>query len=365
MSSMPRKLPLNVVRETRAGRTRLYYRVGKGPRIRLPDDVASKAFREAYAAALAGGPPRPAGRDGPVHGLKWLVARYMESASWSSLAAGTRGARGNIFRRVIEDAQNPDYRDIDTAAMRHAMERRKNTPAQAAALLKALRGLFRWAVVNGHVEHDPTAGVSAPRCRSDGFAPWTMDDWRRFCARWPAGTMPRKAAELMLYTGLRRSDLVRIGRQHVKDGVLTIRTVKTGAIVSAELPVHLVAMLADTENLHFVTGAHGGPFTPESFGNWFRDRCNEAGLPDRSAHGIRKLSATLAANAGATTHELMAQYGWSTTTQAETYTRGADRAALGLKASRRLADQIANEVSPQTNPPAGKITKKPTKSKAI
>lgn len=51
----------------------------------------------------------------------------------------------------------------------------------------------------------------------------------------------------------------------------------------------------------------GKPFTAAGFGNWFRERCNEAGLSQCSAHGIQKFDATLAAEEGMTTHQLMGE----------------------------------------------------------
>ena len=38
----------------------------------------------------------------------------------------------------------------------------------------------------------------------------------------------------------------------------------------------------------FLVTEYGKPFTPAGFGNWFRQRCDEAGLPQCSAHGLRK-----------------------------------------------------------------------------
>ncbi len=70
-----------------------------------------------------------------------------------------------------------------------------------------------------------------------------------------------------------------------------------------------------------------------SFGNWFRDRCNEAGLKHCSAHGLRKAGAKIAAESGATSHQLMALYGWEKLEQAELYTRQANKT---LRAARPM-----------------------------
>jgi len=74
------------------------------------------------------------------------------------------------------------------------------------------------------------------------------------------------------------------------------------------------------------------------------------------AHRLRKLSATLAAEGGAT-HQLFAQYGWTNIATAEIYTRGVDRKRLGIAASRIVADQIGNIKTPHPESGEGIIPK--------
>ncbi len=81
----------------------------------------------------------------------------------------------------------------------------------------------------------------------------------------------------------------------------------------------------------------GVGFTPNGFGNWFRDRCDEAGLPECSAHGLRKAGATRAAEQGATVAQLMAIYGWSSPKQAVRYTEAANRKRLAADGVKLLA----------------------------
>lgn len=343
MDDMPRKLPLHVVRErTRHGKVKFYFRRFKGPRIRLPDDLGSKEFEEAYAAALAGRVlSRSEVRRTPATSLCWLIDRYKESGTWAKYSDATRKQHENFFLGVIEKSGNAAYADIDRRAMDLAMEARSDRPALANNFLKAMRALFAWAVKNGHMEKSPADGVESFKYKSDGFEAWSVEDFSRFCKKWPIGSKPRLAAELLLHSGLRRSDVVRAGKQHMKGNVFSIRTMKTGAVVTAEFPDHLMSIIAATSTgeLAFLVSELGTPFTKESFGNWFRARCDEAGV-EKSAHGIRKLSATLSAEGGAPAHELMAQYGWTNIKQAEHYTKGADRKALGIRGSKRIADQL-------------------------
>lgn len=275
MEDMRRRLPPYVYRErTRHGRWVYYFRRGKGTRIRLPDDLASPEFEAAYRTALTGAAP-PGPDEASPRSLRWLIDRYRESATWRQLAKGTRRQRELIFTAAVERADNPAFAAISRADIQRAMDRRADKPAAANSFLKAMRSLFGWAVLNGHVEQDPTTGIRKVRYRTDGFPAWTPDDVQAYRAHHPVGTRARLAMELLLLTGLRRSDLVRIGRQHLRGDVLTVRTEKTGATVTILLPLALLDLFeaTPTGDMHFVAGAHGGPFTVESFGNWFRDRC--------------------------------------------------------------------------------------------
>lgn len=355
MTSMPRPLPLYVVKEnTRHGKIVFYFRIGKGERTRLPGTPGSKDFKSAYKAALAGQPLNHVRQIEIMRSIRWLVHEYMESSTWAALAVATRKQRGLFFQQVIEASGNADCRAVTPRDIRNALERRKATPALANNFLKAMSALFKWALEHEHVNADPTVGVKRLKNKSDGFPPWTMEDVERFIQRWPPGTRERLAFEIILTSGLRRSDIVRIGRQHMSQAVLRIKTKKTGTPVTIELSERVMNMIDETQtgDLAFIVGKKGQPLTKESFGNWFRDVCRNAGVM-KSAHGLRKLSATIAANAGATTHQLMAQFGWVTTDQAEVYTKGADRDQLGITTSRMVSEQIEAKTTPHLDMGAG------------
>jgi site-specific recombinase XerD len=92
-----------------------------------------------------------------------------------------------------------------------------------------MRGLFRWATKARFVKTDPTLGVDNPkRKKGEGFIAWTEENVAAYERRWPLGTRQRVWLDVLLYTGLRRGDAVRVGRQHVRDGIATIKTEKGG-----------------------------------------------------------------------------------------------------------------------------------------
>jgi integrase len=146
--------------------------------------------------------------------------------------------------------------------------------------------------------------------------------------------------DVLAFTGLRRGDAVRFGRQHVRDGVGSIKTEKTDTLVTLPILPVLDATLkaGPCGDLTFIAGENGRPLTKESFGNLFRKACRAAGVPG-SPHGVRKIAATRAANAGATVAQLEAIFGWNGGTMAALYTRAADRRRLSLAAMPLLANE--------------------------
>ncbi|MBV8795860.1 MAG: tyrosine-type recombinase/integrase, partial [Hyphomicrobiales bacterium] len=88
----------------------------------------------------------------------------------------------------------------------------------------------------------------------------------------------------------------------------------------------------------FIVSAEGKPYVKESFGNNFRDWCTAAKIT-KSAHGLRKLAATIDAENGYTAAELGAKYGWADLKMPSLYTRSADRERLALNAAARVKNQ--------------------------
>jgi integrase len=294
-SGMPRKLPLHVTKQkTRHDKWVFYFRIDKGKRIRLPNPN-DPSFKEAYMAALTGGTVKvETTREGT---LGWLWDRYTtESARWARYSPATQKQQRLIMVKVLEKASRHSLSTFTQDVMQEAVDKRHETPAAALNFLKTMKGLFSWARKMRLMKIDPTLGVDPPSYKTEGFPAWTVDDVRAFRVRHEVGTPERLAMELMLLAGLRRSDVVLVGRQHINGRVLTMDTMKTGARVSVELSDVMIKLIEVTKRrgLHLVEGAHGRNFTKESFGNWFREKCSEAGVT-KSAHGLRKLSATMAA----------------------------------------------------------------------
>ncbi len=128
-----------------------------------------------------------------------------------------------------------------------------------------------------------------------------------------------------------------LGKQHVRDGIATIKTQKTGTEVAIPISQELAEVLSvgPTGDLHFICSALGKPFTKASFGNAFAEACRKAGIK-KAAHGVRKYKVTTAAYKGATEPELDAMFGWTGGRMAAHYTREASRRRLAIAGASKL-----------------------------
>jgi integrase len=340
MADMPRQRPPHLNHEiSRHGKTVWYVRVGKGPRIRLKAEYGTEAFNEQYRAAIAGEIPGLPGK--AARGtLEWLWMLYRQSAAWLDLSRATRRQRENIMLHVLKTGGSVPISSIDRKAILAGRDRRAGTPAQAKNFISCVRGLFTWAVDADLMRADPSQGIKRlKRARAaGGFPVWTDDDIAAFEIRWPRGTRERVMFDLFLYTGLRRGDAAKVGRQHIRDGCIAIDTEKTGMRVTIPIRPELEATLAagPTGDLALIAATNGNPLTKESLGNMFRDACRAAGIR-KSAHGLRKAAATNAANRGATVAELEAIFGWAGGQMAALYTKSANRKALAIGAGSKLS----------------------------
>jgi integrase len=345
MSDMPRPRPPHLQRGmSRHGKGYWFVQLKRGaPKVRIPDDLlyGSDEFEAAYHAAIDKTAPKPEIRASKGT-LEWAWVIYTQSASWQSKSSATRRQRENIMKHVLQTAGCKPVSAINKAAIRAGVDRRAKTPSQARNFAETLRQLFKWLKASGIITDNPCDDVELPkRPNTGGFKEWSIEEILKYEAYWPIGTRERVMFDVYTYTGLRRGDAARVGRQHVRNGVISLATEKSQGRTVVHLPLLDVLKrtldAGPTGDLSFNATRMGTPsFAKESLGNTFKDACKAAGIMDKSAHGLRKAAATRAADNGATAHELMAIFGWINIREAETYTRNADRRRLAAGSMNKL-----------------------------
>lgn len=325
----------------RHGHVRHYFRRPGFKRMALPGAPGSAEFLAAYQLALSGSAlPIGATRTG-AGTVSAMAVVYYQSAAWKALAPTTQATYRNLIEGFRAEHGDKPVSMMKPEHVRKLIAAKAATPSAANAMLKMLRLMVREAIADGWSIQDPTIGVRRVKTGGDGWHAWTEAEIAQYEAHWPAGSRERLALSLLLFTCQRKGDVVRMGRQHVQDGVLTVRQQKTGTRLA--IPVHPVLRadigLLPSGQLTFLMTQAGVPFTSAGFGNWFVERARMAGLPAGcSAHGLRKAGARRLAEAGCTAHEIMAIGGWKTLKEVERYTRAADQSRLAIRAISRIRE---------------------------
>jgi integrase len=324
----------------RYGRARYYVRRPGHKNVRLPGLPWSPEFMAAYAEAVEGQQPIKIGvKRSPVGSVAATVGLYLGSTAFANLAAETQRNRRNILERFREEHGEKRIASIERKHVQAMVTAKGATPSAACNFLKTLRGMIAFAVDASIRADDPTIGVKRPKIKTDGHRTWSEDDIAAFEATHPIGTLPRLAMALLLYTGQRRGDVVKMGLQHVRGDLISVRQQKTGAPLLIPLHPALRAAIEATPSGHltFLATVFGKARAANGFTTWFRECCNAAGLANgTSAHGLRKAACRRLAEAGCTTHEIMAISGHKSLREVERYTKAADQERMARAAMKRL-----------------------------
>lgn len=349
---MRRNLPPGcIVDVDRYGKTRFYLRIKGRKKVRLDGMPWEPEFMDQYHRALDEDAPPERGPQPET--WEWVCRKYF-AEGMGQLGSRTRRVRRAILTRTFNEPTKPGsgalFSDMPVTAMSaKAIEVLRDrliaVPAAANERVKAIRHVLAYALKERHVTTNAAKSVEYIRIQTDGFYTWTRDDVRQFIERHPLGTRAHLAMALMLYSGARRSDVVLLGKQHLRHGRLKFTPTKTRHTTGKTLELPVLPELqraidaGPTGSMTFLVTDFGRPYTFNGFGNWFKRRCREAGLPQCSAHGLRKLGATLAAENGATDAQLQAIFGWASHKMPMKYRKAADQ--------KRLADQAMHMISVQ------------------
>jgi len=350
------------------GNPRWIYREGKGQRTPMRNEdgkwlvPGSAAFQDLYSrcrygkaapaaisAVVATAPLAPGMllHSNPAS-LAWLAEQYLLKAPFAKEA--TRKQHRTVLDRIVKGNGGVPYAKL---TRKHVVEMRDTvakglheggdgTPCvpMANRFVSILRSVFAWAIdpdQGGHLlEDNPCDGIKNLSHKGETSHVWTDDEIEAFEAHWPLGSRERLAYALMVYTGQASCDVVRMGKQHVRKGKLVnFQRLKTGKPVNVEFAPELIEAIAAAEqagvtgDLTFVVQANGKPYKGAGpFGNWFRDACDEAGVPDCTCHGLRHVASARVLKACAKRGEnaagvLMGVFGY-TLGVAERYVRTAN-----------------------------------------
>lgn len=380
MPKMPERPKYVTTDLDRHGNERIYAR-RDGTKVRLRGPLFSDEFWTDYKQWLSG-----ALKAKPSKLIQWkagsfgrAVADFYRSSDFLTDSDRTRYVKrlrlDNICMRPAKDGRSrfgdAPIRYVLPRHIREILNDKAAVPNGANNDLKALKSFFKWARSMSLVDRDPCVEISPLKTPAGGFHPWTPAEREAFRERHPIGTKARLALELFLLTGVRRSDAVKLGRPHLRQtdtGEKLQFTVTKGShknrvvLTLPVLPALRRVLDASKDvmgDLVFLQTEFGKPYSVNGFGAWFKRRCEEAGLPHCTAHGLRKLAATTMAENKATAHQLMSVFGWTKIAQAEIYTKAASQAELAESAMALMSDERTGHNSV---PPGSAVTRGGTKA---
>jgi integrase len=336
----------------RHGTVRTYFRRGN-KNIPLPGLPWSPTFMAAYEQALNSqvdltikGPNRT--KPGSVDAA--LIGYYQSDdfKEEGGLAKATQQNRRAILENFRNECGTFPLKSPYLGQGLQTIINRK-TPAAQRNFKKAMRGFIKYCLSHNLMKVDPLAGLGKLKTmKTKGHHTVTEDEIKQYRDRHPPGTKARLGFELLYQTGHARAEVVRMGPQHVKNGVLRMKRQKTGVEFVIPLLPELLAELDrhPKSNLAYLISERGTPYTAQTFGDRFRVWCKEAGLVGCSPHGLRKAAAVRLAEKLGTAPELMAWFGWKTITEAQRYIEEANKIKLAENAANKMRTGTGNPMDP-------------------
>jgi integrase len=301
--------------------------------VRLPGKPGSAEFMAAYAKAIAqlNGVPAAVGSARTKPGsMAALIAAFYASSAFTELSEQTQAGYRSYIDAIGREHGDRLVADLEPEHIEKIKAKRASTPAAANKLLRMLRMLMKLAIKMKMRRDDPTFGIGKIK-HVGGHQDWGEEGIAAFEARHPLGSKAHLAMALMLYTGCRRGDVVALGPANIRRDstgkqwlTYTQEKNRRRKPVTLTIPVHseLRRVIEATSTIGlktFLVTQYGKQYAKGGFSNFMRDRCDEAGLPDCSSHGLRKAIARRLAEAGMTPHEIMAITGHKSIKEVERY----------------------------------------------
>lgn len=348
-------LPYLKAYKDRHGKPRFYVRLRGRPQVAIPDPTTPEGFAAYHAAVDSPREPKRPTR-ATAGSVDALLSEFYASDYWlNTLKPNTQANYRNILERWRTVWGHNPVSGLTRKDVQAMLADRASTPGAARNFLKRMRTLFDFAVDQDYRTDNPFRTVKLKPLATEGFIPWSDAEIEQFKAHHAPGTRARRAMALLLYTTQRRSDVHRMGRQHVVNGHLSITQVKGRKgvpPVQLLIPIHPELQaeldLMPPGEMQFITTLWGKPFSAAGFTSWFVEQAQASGLRDRTPHGLRKAGARHHAEAGSGAPQIAAVTGHKSLSEVERYIRSAAQPRLAKLAMDTLAG--ANREHEMSNP---------------
>lgn len=188
---------------------------------RIHSAPGTAEFAAEYALLMRGKPPAP------KRTIKGLIQRYQQSDRWPALAKNTRKSYARHFAYLEETAGHIDPATLRTSHIYEMRDALRDKPTDASRKIGVLSTLLGFGVRIGWLDRNPAQGVEKLKGLKPPREPWPADKITDF--REEAAPLPRLIFEMLLGTGQRIGDVLKMRWSEIEDGGIWVRQEKTGA----------------------------------------------------------------------------------------------------------------------------------------
>ena len=264
-----------------------------------------------------------------------MWALYQNTIEWKNVTPSSR----RIYLQgadYIEEFMDKDADKITRPMVLDFRDRYYDKKAKCRIGLQVLGMVLRFGYDRGYCSGDPTRGIRnlPPKV---GWERWTQDEIDAVMEA--SDQCIRDAITLAIYTGQRRSDLVRMTWENYDGDYIHIVQLKTKKPLS--IPVHPV-LKKELERMkgngeYILVSKTGGKWSPDYLTDSVTMVARSVGV-NKVFHGLRKTTASVLAEHGCTPHEIAAITGQSLY-EVIKYTRGVEQKELAKRAVERWKSQ--------------------------
>ncbi|MGI9493727.1 MAG: tyrosine-type recombinase/integrase [Geminicoccaceae bacterium] len=276
------------------------------------------------------------------------IIAYQQSDRFDVLASSTKERYRYALVRLGDILGDFPLSSITRRAVVRLQNKIAETqPRNAIEVVKVLNLVFQCAMDLGEVDENPAEKIKKPaRYKAKQHEAWTDKQIETFLA--DANPVWRRAVIVALYTGLRRGDLLRLSRSHVKDGWIEIDIAKTDG--QTAIPIHS-DLQAELErpmprpSLMLIPTAHGRQMNKDSLSHGIQKEWRRLGVEKGPpVHGLRRSAIIRLLEAGCSVEEVKSITDQSKST-VEYYAAGRQKRRLAKGAIIKLEEHTGTKVS--------------------
>jgi integrase len=273
-----------------------------------------------------------------------FLDEWQRSLEWKELKPSSKRLYETYIKHLYDAFKHEDIKTIERGHLLTVRDVIANVSGHGAAatFCRASSVFFKWCVEYNKIKISPATNMLKP-LKSGHWSTWTLDQALKAEAELPAPY--NKVVYLARHTAQRRGDLCNMCWADYDGSYIKVIQQKTGTAlnipVSGDFKTVLDQWKAETKGLTILQNKDGTRIDPATLTSYFARVLKRHGFPEGlNVHGLRKLAAVTAAEAGCTVHEIAALTGHKSLKMVQLYTENVNQQKVADAAVVRIADYV-------------------------